>query len=218
MITFCCSDKSVIPSQRVKIGGMRPVVLKSKFGQVLGWAAWAILLTSTLMIGATEGLWPMAQTALAGAALGFAMHLLLVRPRITVSDEGVRVVNPLSNYSASWEAIERIDTKWGLALYVANRKIQAWSAPAPGRHSSLRSSKFEGRHLPESSYLAGTIRPGDLVSSDSGAAAYAIRSEWERRRDLGMLVGEPTHSKNFDWRLLAMLGLLLALAVLANLN
>lgn len=197
---------------------MKPVVLKSKFGQVLGWALWAILLTSAILIGVTEGVWPMAQTAMAGGTLGFAMHLLLVRPRITVSDEGVRIVNPLREYTVSWEAIERIDTKWGLALYVANRKIQAWSAPAPGRHSSLRSSKFEGRHLPESSYLAGTIRPGDLVSSDSGAAAYTIRGEWERRRDLGMLVGKPSHSETFDWSQLAILGLLVALAVFSNLN
>jgi hypothetical protein len=37
--------------------------------------------------------------------------------------------------------------------------------------------------LPESTYLVGTIRPGDLSTSESGAAAAHIRRVWETRRD-----------------------------------
>jgi hypothetical protein len=43
-------------------------------------------------------------------------------------------------------------------------------------------------NLPESSYGAGgTVRPGDLMSSDSGQAAALVRSRWEQVRDAGLL-------------------------------
>ncbi|MDP4586010.1 MAG: PH domain-containing protein, partial [Microbacteriaceae bacterium] len=34
-----------------------------------------------------------------------------------------------------------------------------------------------------STYLAGTVRPGDLVTTDSGGAAALVRRHWERRGD-----------------------------------
>lgn len=170
------------------------------------------------MIGVSEGVWPMVQTGTVAGFMGLLLHLILIRPRILVSDDGVEVVNPLRKTDVAWASIERIDTKWGLTLYAGDRKIQAWSAPAPGRHSSLRSTKFEGRHLPESSYLAGTIRPGDLVSSDSGAAAYTIRNEWERRRDLGLLTGRHTVTDSWHRIGLVALGALLTAAILTNLG
>lgn len=166
---------------------MKPVVLKSKFAQILGWSLIAVLIASAIVVGLNEGTWALLQTAAVAGFLALTLNRLLIQPHIVVSDNGVEIENPFRRLQISWGSIDRIDTKWGLAIYADGRKLSAWSAPAPGRHSSLRATKFEGKHLPESSYLAGTIRPGDLVSSDSGAAAYTIRSEWERRRDLGQL-------------------------------
>lgn len=196
MITFCCSDNLVFPSQRVKIGGMKPVVLKSKFSQVLGWSFLSVLAISTVLVGLNEGLLALIQTLSWTVALGLLLIELLIRPKVELRDQEIIVTNPFRSHTVPWGAIERIDTKWGLTVFGNAGKVQAWSAPAPGRHSSLRATKFDGKHLPESSYLAGTIRPGDLVGSDSGAAAYAIRSEWERRRDLGALqAGQPQTSE-----------------------
>jgi hypothetical protein len=49
-------------------------------------------------------------------------------------------------------------------------------------------NKSEAEHLPESSFVGqGLVRPGDLTSSDSGVAAYVIRQNWERLRDLNQL-------------------------------
>jgi hypothetical protein len=179
---------------------------------------WVVLTASSVMVGVTEGAWALLQTASAALFIGLLLHIVLIRPEVRVNDEGVAVVNPLQEVEVAWESIDRIDTKWGLTIFAGQRKVQAWSAPAPGRHSSLRSSKFEGRHLPESTYLAGTIRPGDLISSDSGAAAYTIRAEWERRRDLGPLVGESKVSRSWNVRVAAGLAGSLIAAVLLNLN
>lgn len=197
---------------------MKPVVLRSKFARVFGWALWGVLAASTTMIGFEEGGWAFLQTLAVTATVGILIHELLVKPKIEIDEYGVRITNPLRTFVVQWGAIERIDTKWGLALYTARIKVQAWSAPAPGRHSSLRSTKFDGKHLPESTYLAGTIRPGDLVSSDSGAAAYAIRHEWERRRDLNLL--ETAADVIISWHKPAGVAILVSLlaAVLLNLN
>jgi hypothetical protein len=59
-------------------------------------------------------------------------------------------------------------------------------------------NKTEAEHLPESSFVGkGLVRPGDLTSSDSGVAAYIIRSHWEKLRDLNKL--NETSSVESNW-------------------
>ena len=138
--------------------------------------AWGVILFG-------EGL-SVALISLPGIALIAAVALLLFWfPRVEVGDAGVRIVNVFRKHDISWGAIKLIDTRWALAIVTEKGKVSAWGAPAPGRHSSIFASRDQGQHLPESTYLAGTVRPGDLVTSDSGAAAAHIRRLWEQRRD-----------------------------------
>jgi hypothetical protein len=118
------------------------------------------------------------------AIVGFAtagLYAAFWRPSLEVRDDGVVVRNPLADYEIEWGAITRIDTKWGLSLHTVRRTVSVWAAPAPGRHAALTAAREQGLHLPESTYLAGTVRPGDLVTSESGGAAAVVRREWERR-------------------------------------
>jgi len=138
--------------------------------------AWFVIL-----IG--EGL-AIALISLPGVALIAMSSLLLFWfPRVEVSEESVKIFNVFREHKISWGAIKLIDTRWALAITTDKGKITAWGAPAPGRHSSIFASRDQGQHLPESTYIAGTVRPGDLVSSDSGATAAHIRRLWEQRRD-----------------------------------
>lgn len=118
------------------------------------------------------------------AVFGFltvAAYAAFWKPRLDVDENGVTVVNPFSTHRIEWGAIERIDTKWGLTFFVGGRGISVWAAPAPGRHAAATATRDLGSHLPESTYLAGTVRPGDLVSTESGGAAAVVRRHWERR-------------------------------------
>lgn len=122
------------------------------------------------------------------AVVGFGatgLYAAFWRPRLDVSDDGVVVRNVVSTHEIEWGAITRIDTKWGLTFVTDRGKVSVWAAPAPGRHAALLASREHGAHLPESTYLAGTIRPGDLVTSESGGAAAVVRREWERRHTEG---------------------------------
>jgi hypothetical protein len=117
------------------------------------------------------------------ALIGYLALMLFWFPRVEVSEDFVRIVNPARDVRISWGAIRRIDTRWALEITCDQGKFSAWGAPAPGRHSSIFASRDQGQHLPESTYLAGTVRPGDLITSDSGAAAAEIRRRWEASRD-----------------------------------
>jgi hypothetical protein len=115
-----------------------------------------------------------------------ATLMLFWFPRVEVSEQEVVIKNVIRSYKVPMQKIARIDTRWALALYLeGGKKITSWSATAPGRHTSIFASREQGQHLPESTYLAGTVRPGDLISTDSGAAAATIRRYWEQQRDGG---------------------------------
>lgn len=109
------------------------------------------------------------------------------RPAVVVSDAGVEVRDVLRTIELPWPSIERIDTKYALTLYTAYGSYSAWAAPAPSRTTTLGSSRADLGHLPESTYIGGGVRPGDLLSSASGQAAAVVRARWEELRDAGYL-------------------------------
>ncbi|MGA1532558.1 MAG: PH domain-containing protein [Aquiluna sp.] len=158
-------------------------VFRSRSGRAIALASVIIMTLAWFVILIGEGL-AIALISLPGVALIAMSSLLLFWfPRVEVSEKSVKIVNVFREHNISWGAIKLIDTRWALAITTDKGKITAWGAPAPGRHSSIFASRDQGQHLPESTYIAGTVRPGDLVSSDSGAAAAHIRRLWEQHRD-----------------------------------
>jgi len=129
--------------------------------------------------------------------------LLFWNPSVKVSDEGVVVDNIFKTHKLNWSAITRIDTKYSLTLETKESTIQAFGAPAPSRYAGFMANKTEAEHLPESSFVGkGLVRPGDLTSSDSGVAAYIIRSHWEKLRDLNKLNENSSVKSNWVlWRI-----------------
>lgn len=145
--------------------------------------------------------------------------VLLGRPAVVVSDAGVELRNVLRTIELPWPSIERIDTKYALTLYTAYGVYSAWAAPAPSRSQAMSATPGDVRHLPESSYVGGGVRPGDLPTSASGQAAAYIRTRWEALRDAGYL-DDPRLERDrprVRWHVVPAVGvaLLTALAVVA---
>jgi hypothetical protein len=109
------------------------------------------------------------------------------RPEVAVDDSGVRLVNVLRTIDVPWPAIHAVDTKWALTLITAYGRFTAWAAPAPGARGTLKATRHDTAHLPESTYAPEGIRPGDLPSSPSGEAALEVRRRWQELRDAGHL-------------------------------
>ena len=123
---------------------------------------------------------------------GYFAWLLFWNPSIKVSEAEIVVDNIFRFTSLNWSSIKRIDTKYSLTLETEKGVVRAWAAPAPSRYAGFLANKSEAEHLPESSFIGnGLVRPGDLTSSDSGVAAYIIRSHWEQLRDKNQLGEEP---------------------------
>ena len=158
-------------------------VFRSRFGQVFTVATWVILAAAQAPVFFPVDINGIAHSFPLTALLGFSVWAAFWRPALSVDDRGLRIRNVVADYDIEWGAVQQVDTKWGLTIFTAIGKITAWATPAPGRHSAFTASKDQGRFLPESTYLVGTIRPGDLSTSESGAAAAHIRRVWETRRD-----------------------------------
>jgi hypothetical protein len=142
--------------------------------------------------------------------------LLFWNPSVKVSEDGVVVDNIFKTHKLNWSAITRIDTKYSLTLETSHRTIQAFGAPAPSRYAGFMANKTEAEHLPESSFVGkGLVRPGDLTSSDSGVAAYVIRSHWEKLRDLNKLSDEASVRSSWVlWRIVVLA--ILSIAAVAS--
>lgn len=169
------------------MGGMPEAhVLRPRFGRVLAAAVIAVCATAavTMLVQSSGEGW---QALPMLGLLAYAAWAAYWRPAVRIDDDAVTVENVFRTLRVPFGQIQRIDTRYALTLYTAMRRVTAWAAPAPGRHRLLLAQREQGRHLPESSYIAGTVRPGDLIGSESGAAAYIVRRRWEQLRDTGRL-------------------------------
>jgi hypothetical protein len=161
--------------------------LRSRFGRALTVIVWAILAVFIVSFAVQlEGAQLLRYTPVI-LLMGFVIWLLLWSPSVTIAPSGVTIRNLVRNNVVSWPAIERIDTRFALTLFTSTRRITAWSAPAPSRFASYRAARSDLTRLPESTYTAGAIRPGDIPQSDSGLAALYVRRYWDQLRDAGHL-------------------------------
>ena len=102
-------------------------------------------------------------------------YLLFLKPYVVIFDEGIKIVNPTKEITATWDLVEEIETKYSMSIQVRGESYHAWAAPAPsGRHS---------RRMHKTDLLPGADSPrrvGDSLKSDSGVCAYMANI---RRKD-----------------------------------
>jgi hypothetical protein len=105
----------------------------------------------------------------------FGSYLLFLKPYVLLFDEGIKVVNPTKEITATWDMVEQIETKYSMSIQISDKVYYAWAAPAPsGRHS---------RRMHTTDLLPGADAPrrvGDSLKSDSGVCAYMANI---RRKD-----------------------------------
>jgi hypothetical protein len=97
-------------------------------------------------------------------------HLIFLKPYVLLFDEGIKIVNPTKEITATWELVEEIETKYSMSIQIRGKAYYAWAAPAPsGRHS---------RRMHTTDLLPGADAPrrvGDSLKSDSGVCAYMAK-------------------------------------------
>jgi hypothetical protein len=102
-------------------------------------------------------------------------YLIFLKPYVLLFDEGIKIVNPTKEITATWDLVEEIETKYSMSIQVRGESYFAWAAPAPSaRHS---------RRMNSTDLLPGANAPrrvGDSLKSDSGVCAYMANI---RRKD-----------------------------------
>jgi hypothetical protein len=97
----------------------------------------------------------------------FGAYLLFLKPYVLLFDEGIKIVNPTKEITATWDLVEEIETKYSMSIHINNRTYYAWAAPAPSGRHSRRMNK--GDLFPGAD---SARRVGDSLRSDSGVCAY----------------------------------------------
>ena len=127
-------------------------------------------------------------------------YILLVRPKLVYSDEGILIVNPLRSFDIGWEVANEFDTRFSFKVETDEGTFGAWAATAPGRMST--------RHMHESDYR-GTglgsrkvISPSDNPRAESGVALILAL----KRKSEAVAAGTAGNylTKSFNWVGLAL--------------
>ncbi|TBN57349.1 PH domain-containing protein [Glaciihabitans arcticus] len=163
------------------------ITMPSRFGRILAVITVAIAAYGLVVTVADSGLEGLLVSSWPFVFVSYLAFAVFWQPSVTVSDGGVTLRNVLRTIHLPWPSIQRIDTKFALTLFTDYGHFAAWAAPAPTRYSVGQTDKSDLTRLPESTYFAGTIRPGDNPASDSGQAALVVRMRWEALRDAGHL-------------------------------
>jgi PH (Pleckstrin Homology) domain-containing protein len=193
-----------------------PTTFRPLFGRVLAVVVGVVVvlgLAGFLVSGEFAALARYAWGPLFVAVAGFAAFWF---PSIAVAEHEVTIRNVFSTVHVPWPAIQRVDTKWALTLYVADehrpggKKVAAWASPAPNRYAAQVGASNDTKLAAKGQ--GGAIRPGDLLETPSGAVAFVIRSHWEDLRESGRLdAGVEPGSVRRDWHVPTII-LMVALA------
>jgi hypothetical protein len=194
-----------------------PTSFRPAFGRVLSIVVVAIAATGVagfVVGGDAQALLRYTWGLLLLSALGIALFWM---PRLDIAEHEVTVRNVFSTVHVPWPAIQRIDTKWALTIHTDRLTIPVWASPAPSRYASQVSDTADARLA--ASAGGSAPRPGDLLSTGSGAAAYLIRRHWDDLSSDGLLdagVEPGSVRRDIHWATIVVLGVL-AVATVAGL-
>jgi len=150
--------------------------------------------------------------------------VLLIRPHVRVSIEGVAVHNPFRQTFVPWRLVEDVGSRWNLEVYAGDRTVRAWAISNSTIRSGLGSAPGLGPAV-----MSGV--PGVAGGSGAGPAAglgrvaaprvarliEASKADWLDAVASGA-VAEPAHPRVVDrWDPVDLvLGIIPAVAVLVT--
>lgn len=135
---------------------------------------------------------------------------------IIVDDERVELRNAFSTVVVPWAALVHVDTRFALTLVTPHGSFTSTAAPAPSRLTTML-SKRDAESVPRDVPVDGKIRPGDIPTTDSGAAALLVRRRWRELLDDGRIevgVADSTPVlRHWHWMTMTVTAALLVLAL-----
>ncbi len=139
-------------------------------------------ITSEILIAVKTTLWV--------TFANLVCYVILQRPSLSISEAGLKIVNPFDTWQIGWDEIQDLTTKFVLNVETRNAIIPVWVAtsPARSRHEKLTRSDIRGMGFDGMS----SISVGESPKSDSGVAAYLIRQGIKDNSGKGALLRHGT--------------------------
>jgi len=175
-------------SNAEKFRPVKSVLIAYLFYAFTSFLAIQTLLSSEIIVSIETALWVTGSNIL--------IYVVLHRPYMSLSPEGLKVVNPFDTWRIGWSQIDDLETRFVLKIITSRDVIPVWVATGPTRsrrerlqQSDIRGLGFDGMD---------SISVGESPKSDSGVAAYLIRQAIHKyNTDSSNLLKEVTHVINF---------------------
>lgn len=161
-------------------------VFRPTFGRVLTTTITAICAIGAVATLVQGGFGDLARVLPLLALAGGGCWAAFWRPRVEVSDSGVRIVNVTRTIDVPWPAIQNVETKWALKLVTAYGSFTAWAAPASGRGPARRALRVENNLLSRAQ-VTEHLAPSTSLDGAAGDAAEIVRDHWAGLRAAGHL-------------------------------
>lgn len=187
----------------------------SRFNRFLAiylWVLSAATVVAVLVTGSTSVFYLLPLVAAVSVAAWTGMW----RVAVLVDDSGVELRNGLSTVVVPWEALIQVDTRFALTLVTPKGSFTSTAAPAPSRLTTML-SKRDADAVGRDVAVDGRIRPGDIPTTDSGAAAILVRNRWKKLLDEGRVqlgvADETPVVRHWHWPSIAIVSALLVLMI-----
>ena len=161
-------------------------------------------------------------------AAAMALVVLLVRPFVRLTLDGITIHNPFRRTVVPWTAYEDVSAQWNLVVYAGPLAIKAWAIAAKIRRRSgsgvlaAFSSGALKERLADPGPPAPVHRPGSLPTTAGPAAVLVeqLHSEWQDLVRDGVLAPDHTAAVTRRWDLLdiALVGVPLLVAIVSRLG
>lgn len=138
-------------------------------------------------------------------ALALGSWLVLWRPRVVVSDDGVTIVNIARTVRIPWSAVERVQARWALEITSGGHTWSAWAAP---RGSAVAAGMRARRGESDAHAARG---------ADAEVVSAAIRARRAEGRGADGSTGSAATVRWHARSLAALAGLVVVAAVALNL-
>jgi len=150
----------------------------------------------------------------AAVALGGVLCVvLLVRPCVRVSIEGVSVHNPFRRTFVPWQLVEDVTSRWNLQLYAGAQVISAWAISAHidrpcsltpfglGESLANRSGAGTSRTVPGSAHAPAPAGEGRMTAARAARLIETAREEWADAVADGVVVApsDPQVARSWEW-------------------
>ncbi|MDE3720543.1 PH domain-containing protein [Nocardiopsis sp. N85] len=156
--------------------GGNPTVHYSLSSRVLaaGWIVIAVLLLADLFLrGEGPEIWTYASILVVTVAL---VYLVWLRPRVVVTERGLRMINPLRETFVPWAAVQWVDVVDVLRVHTPDRIVRSWPLRETKRQRVRDNMRREGGFVDQ----ADEGDPRELRPMDR--AALQLRQDAERHK------------------------------------